>query len=177
MHLRNVVVWLVAALTSASLLYGAETRVVVHVLAKDAKFIGTSMGGALVTIRDTDTGELLAKGFTSGTTGNTRTLMLEPRQRGVSLSDDQAAKFVAVLDIDEPRLVTISAQGPYAQRQAMATTSTQIWLIPGKDITGDGVVLEISGFAVDVLQPQAHQRIRLQDGTASIPIRLNLVMM
>lgn len=177
MRLRKAAVWIATILASTSLVYGAETRVVVHVLAKDAKFIGTSMGGALVTIRDADTGELLAKGFTSGTTGNTGTLMLEPKQRGAMLSDEKAAKFIATLDIDEPRLVTIAAQGPYAQRQALAMASTQIWLIPGKDIGGDGIILEISGFAVDVLQPQAHQRIRLQDGTASIAIRLNLVMM
>ncbi len=38
------------------------THITVHVLAKGAKFIGTSMGGVEITIRDADTGELLAKG-------------------------------------------------------------------------------------------------------------------
>ncbi len=32
-------------------------------------------------------------------------------------------------------------------------------MIPGKDIIGDGVVLEIPGFVVDILSPQTHERI------------------
>ena len=51
------------------------TGITVRVRSKDAKFVGSSMGGALVTIRNADTGELLTKGVTVGTTGDTERLM------------------------------------------------------------------------------------------------------
>lgn len=46
------------------------TKITVRAKAKDAKFIGTSVGGALILIRNADTGELLASGRTEGSTGN-----------------------------------------------------------------------------------------------------------
>jgi hypothetical protein len=36
------------------------TEIVVRVIAKDGKFLGDDIGGALVTLRDVQTGELLA---------------------------------------------------------------------------------------------------------------------
>jgi hypothetical protein len=57
------VLFLVMMTTSAA---AVPTEITVHVKTKDAKFLGTSMGGALVTIKDAQTGEMLAKGVTSG---------------------------------------------------------------------------------------------------------------
>ena len=48
------------------------TEIVVRVLGNDSKFIGTSMGGMRVTLRDAQTGEILATGLTQGATGDTR---------------------------------------------------------------------------------------------------------
>jgi len=36
----------------------------VRVLGKDSKFVGSSMGGARVILRDAETGEMLAQGVT-----------------------------------------------------------------------------------------------------------------
>lgn len=155
----------------------AETKLVVRVKSKDAKFIGTSMGGALIIVKDALTGEILAQGKTLGSTGNTQQIMIEPHRRGVPLADENTAKFETVFDIDEPKLVTIEAHGPLSQRQALVTVSTQVWLIPGKPIDGDGVLLEIPGFAIDVLQPQTHAFFKLENGKATIPITINLTMM
>lgn len=152
-----------------------ETRVTVNVLSKDAKFIGTSMGGALVTIRGADTGELLASGLTEGSTGNTALLMTDNITRRTTLVDDGSAKFQATVDIDEPTLVEITARGPMAQRQSAASASVTQWLLPGKHVTaGNGVLLEISGFVVDVLSPPAHHR---TSSPADVTIRANLTMM
>ncbi len=168
----------VAVLISLGGAFAAQpTHVVVHVRAKDAKFVGTSMGGALITIRDSDTGEVLAQGVTRGTTGDTQTLMKTPHARGTQLSDDAAAKFDAVVDLEEPRLVTVEAKGPLAQRQSAVTVSTQVWLIPGKDIPGDGILLELPGFAVDLLSPQTHESIKLVNNEATLAITANVVMM
>lgn len=166
-------VCLLLGLTAAQ---AAETRVVVRARAKAAKFIGTSMGGVRVVIRDTDTGEVLARGITSGGTGNTTRLM-SGTAVGQPVSDETAAGFEAVLDIVEPKLVTIEVSGPLAQRQSLASSSTQIWLIPGKHITGDGVILEIPGFAVDIISPQAHATLDAAAGKAIVRVEANIVMM
>lgn len=149
------------------------TEIVVRALAKDAKFIGTSMGGAYVTIEEVKSGEILAQGVTRGSTGNTDKLVREPRQRYGQISTENAAKFEASLSLDEPVFVEVSAVAPGAQKQSQLRSSTQLWLIPGKDITGDGIVLEIPGFAIDILQPQAHE----VNSRETIAITANAVMM
>lgn len=174
---RDLCFLIVATLLMAFSTNAAETKLVVRVKSKDAKFIGTSMAGALVVVKDAVTDEILARGKTLGSTGNTKRIMIEPHKRGEPLADDKTAKFETTIDIEEPRLVTIEVHGPLSQRQAMITTSTQVWLIPGKPIDGDGVMLEIPGFAVDVLQPQTHAFFKLENGQAIIPITINLTMM
>lgn len=150
-----------------------STDVVVRAQSKDAKFIGTSMGGAYVTIEDASTGELLAEGVTEGSTGDTEKLVRDSKERYERLSTPDAAKFETELQLGEPTLVTVSATAPYAKKQAWATTSTDVWLIPGKPITGDGIILEIPGFAVDVFSPQTHQTL---SGRVLL-IKANVVMM
>jgi len=62
---------------------GAEpTDITVRVISRDAKFIGSSMGGVRITNRDADTGEILAQGMTKGGTGNTNRIMIRDRKRG-----------------------------------------------------------------------------------------------
>lgn len=151
-----------------------ETAVTVRVLSKDAKLIGSSMGGARVTIRDAATGELLASGVTAGSTGDTARLVQEPRTRGTDLGTEGAAAFETVLDLDAPTLVEITAHGPLAQLQSAVEASTTQWIVPGKPLTGSGsVVIELSGFAVDVLAPSAHSRLSDQE----VEVRVNLVML
>ncbi len=153
----------VFVLTLLGLLFGTgaveaePTKVVVHVLAQGAKFIGSSVGGAQVTIRDARTGALLARGITSGGTGNTKRIMRDRHPRNRVLSTPDAARFEAVLDLDAPREVVITARGPLAAPQAMTEASTRIWLLPGIGRrTGDGVLLELSGLIVAPVTPPFH---------------------
>lgn len=118
-----------------SIAEAAQTKVVVRAKAKDAKFIGSLMG-ALVIIRDSETGEVLARGFTTGGTGDTRKIMVDPLKRGQPITDDATAKFEARIELSEAKLVTIEVLAPYGQRQSMTTNTVQIWLIPGKDVSG-----------------------------------------
>jgi hypothetical protein len=175
--MKKLFLILMACFLLAGVSEAVQTRVVVRAKAKDAKFIGSTMGGALVVIRDSDTGEVLARGFTSGGTGDTRKIMMEPLKRGVSVIDKSAAEFEAVLDISEPKLVTIAVSAPYAQRQSLAQNTVQVWLIPGKDITGDGIIVDVYGFSVKVLLPQPHELLRLDGGRITVPVRANVVMM
>ncbi len=163
---------LVGCLTATSLAQ-QSTKVVVRAIAKDAKFIGTSMDGASILIEEADSGTILAKGKTEGSTGDTQRLVEEPQKRYGDLHTKGAAKFETQLELSEPTLVKVSATAPVAQKQSSATTSTELWLIPGKDITGDGIVLEIPGFAIDILQPQAHER----NPNDTVTITANVVMM
>ncbi len=151
-----------------------ETRVTVHVLSHDAKMIGSSMGGVQVTIRDADSGELLAEGVTRGTTGDTGKLVVEPRRRGVPVSTPEAGSFEATLDLEVPTRVEVRTYGPLAQLQSAVSASRTLWLLPGKHLdVGDGVLLELSGFAVDVLAPPAHARLPREE----VEVRANLVML
>lgn len=149
------------------------TEITVRALAGDAKFIGTSMGGVQVSIRDARTGELLASGVTSGGTGNTDLLMRQSRDRHDTLAVGNSAGYRASIDLEEPTLVEITGHGPLAFRQAAVTVSTQMWLIPGKDITGDGVILDFPGFVVDVIRPSAHASVQ----PGPVEVLANIVMM
>ncbi|MFC6633679.1 hypothetical protein [Microbulbifer taiwanensis] len=131
------------------------TKIVVRAKAQDAKFIGTSIGGAKVVIRDAETGEILAQGLTSGSTGNTDLIMKEPRSRHGSITGG-AAGFEATLDISEPVFLTVEVLAPAIKKQARVLAQTQTWLVPGKPIAGDGLIVEIPGFVVDLLSPQTH---------------------
>lgn len=156
---------------SPEIFQAQETSVMIRVKAKDAKFIGTSMGGAQVIVRDERTGKLLAEGFTEGSTGNTDVIMENPKTRTSKLSDENTAGFLAKLNIEKPVFVNIEAFAPGENR---VKSTTQLWVIPGKDIIGDGLVLEMSGFIIDILSPQTHQSIGAKK---EIEIKANIVMM
>jgi len=151
------------------------TDITVRVLSKDAKYIGTSMGGVRITLRDGDTREILASGVTEGGTGNTKLLMHESAGRRANMTDGASAKYDVTLDLTEPRLIEVEAYGPLAQRQAAQRVVQSQWVIPGRGVSGgDGWVLEMPGFAVDVLSPPAH--VRVAPGKA-VDVRANVIMM
>jgi hypothetical protein len=151
-----------------------ETTVMVRALAKDAKFIGSSIGGAKIIVRNAETGTILDQGFTSGSTGDTKLILKTPQERYDSLTDEETAGFKAELDITEPTFIEIEAHAPFNKKQARVVSSTQLWVIPGKNITGDGVVLEVPGFVVDILSPQTHERIKSSE---VVSLKANIVMM
>lgn len=62
-------------------------------------------------------------------------------------------------------------------RPSLVKTSTQLWLIPGKNVLGDGLIMEIPGFSVDVLAPQAHEMLKLTGKKMLVPVRANVMMM
>jgi hypothetical protein len=156
--------------------HAETTRITVHVLSKDAKFVGTAMGGMRVTIRDVDTGEMLAEGLTVGGTGETDRIMNQPWRRGAPLATETAARYAAAIDIDAPRHVEIAAYGPLAQLQSANTVSVTQWVVPGKHVDqGDAVLLVLPGFAVDILDPPAHTRVG--SAPVKVALRANLVML
>lgn len=141
---------LAAALCALAGAAAAEpTEVTVRAQAKDAKFIGESMGGVAITLTDAATGKVLASGLTAGGTGDTAKLVTAPRVRGQAVAGPADAKFAATLDIDRPTLVTATAKGPMGKPDAVITATSQMWLLPGKAIGGDGWVIELPGLVVE----------------------------
>lgn len=133
---------------------GKPTRVMVHVVARDAKLIGTHVGGVRISIRDAATGKVLAEGVQQGESGDTKRIMVEPHRRGAALYDTPgAAGFLATLTLEQSTVVEIAAEGPLGHPQAMERASKTLLLVPGEDVLGDGVVLEIHGFILEFLEP------------------------
>ena len=131
------------------------TRVMVRVIGHDSKVIGSGVGGALVRIVDARTGELLAEGKQEGGTGDTNRIMSTPHTRGMSIYDTEGtAGFRAQLRLSEPTIVNISALGPLGYTQAIRSATKQLLLVPGRHLEGDGVVLELHGFIVEILSPE-----------------------
>lgn len=157
-----------------NLVSAQETSVMIRAKAKDAKFIGSSIGGAKIIVRNSLTGEILAQGTTAGSTGNTDKIMKKDWKRGQDLSEENTAGFLAKLDIEEPTFVTVEAYAPFNKKQATVKSSTQLWVLPGKEVLGDGIVLEIPGFVVDILSPQTHEALSSEE---NIMIKANIVMM
>lgn len=157
-----------------SSIHAQETKIMIRAKAKDAKFIGSSIGGAEIVVKNAETQEILAKGLTTGSTGNTEIIMEKPHQRKPNLSDEETAGFLAKINLEKPTFLTIEAKAPINAKQAKVMSSTQLWAIPEKDILGDGVVLEIPGFVVDILSPQRHN---IYEKKTEIEIKSNIVMM
>jgi hypothetical protein len=151
------------------------TNITVRVLAKDAKFIGTGMGGAMVEIRNADTGEVLASGLTRGGTGDTGLIMNTPHSRWQSIGVEGAASFSAVLDISDPVRVQISAEGPVSAPESANRVSLTQWVLPGKHLdAGDGIVLTMPGFVLETLAPLADTEFPVG---RKVNVKVKMVMM
>ena len=149
MSLSKILTLAAIALTFSVNSFATETKIMIRAKAVDAKFIGTSVGGVKAVVEDAETGEILDQGWLNGATGSTSILIKDPIKRGQALTDDKTAGFVATVDISSPRLLRFKLIGPYGYRQALQEASMTSWVIPGKDILGDGIVLNMTGFIVD----------------------------
>ena len=149
------------------------TRIAIRVISQDAKIIGDGVGGALIRVVDAETGRTLAEGKQEGNTGDTQLIMSTPRARGMKIFDTEgAAAFIAELEIDRPTVVTISATGPLSYPQATKSASKQMLVVPGQNVMGDGVLLTLHGFIVEIVEPEP-----LQPVGRTIDVRARVQMM
>ena len=152
-----------------------DTRLVIRPQAHDAKFIGSMMGGVSITIKDSETGNILDKGIARGNTGDTQKLMMQPHERYMELSSSGASKYATTLSLEKPTKVTVIAEGPLAQPEAAVKVSKELWLIPGEHIEGDGIIMKMPGFVVDIVSSSAPDAVGIsEDG---IPVTAKIVMM
>lgn len=156
---RPALIVILAALSAAMSLGATPTVVTVRAISRDAKVLGEGVGGARITIREAGTGKVLASGTQTGGTGDTKRIMQEPRARGaVVYGSEGVAAYRATLELSGPTVVEITAEGPLKYPQAMQRASKTLLLLPGRHLEGEGVLLEISGFIIDVpaMQEQAN---------------------
>jgi hypothetical protein len=149
MKLSTILAFAIVSLAFSVQSFATQTQIMVRAKAVDAKFIGTSVGGVKAVVEDAETGEILDQGWINGDTGSTATLIKTPLKRGERQTDSKTAGYVATVDIKSPRLLRFKLVGPYGYRQSLQEASVTSWVIPGKDILGDGIVLNMTGFIVD----------------------------
>ena len=82
--------------------------------------------------------------------------MKQPRIRGAAVyGTEGTAAYRAELALSEPSLVEIIAEGPLAFPQAIQRASKTTWLLPGEHVSGEGILLELHGFIVDIMIPES----------------------
>lgn len=150
-----------------------ETRVVVRVVSHDAKIIGSGVGGARVVVRNPATGAVLAKGVQEGGTGSTSAIVVDPVARGSAIYDTPgAAAFTATVRLSAPTVLEFVGEAPLGYPQAVQRASKSMLVVPGQHILGDGVVLELHGFIVELLEPK-----RIPPGTDAIAVTARVRML
>jgi hypothetical protein len=168
--------FLAGALFMMSVAYAAEespprplnepvaTDVMVRVVAHGAMVLGDEVGGARVTITDVATGRLLASGLQLGEPGDQNQIMRTPRlMEEPRYSTRPSGSFHATLHLDRPTLVEIAAQGPLSYPSAIQRASKTVLLIPGRDLTQDGIVLDLNGYIVQIENPSPGESLMAKD--------------
>jgi hypothetical protein len=78
-------------------------------------------------------------------------------------SSHPSAAFTATLQLQTPTLVEISAEGPLAYPAALQRASKTLLLIPGQDLTHDGIVLHLYGYLVQIERPKPREALIAKD--------------
>jgi len=132
------------------------TTVLVRVVAHGAMVLGRDVGGARVTITDLETKQVLATGIQQGDAGDQIQIMRTPHLMEEPVySARPAAAFTTALTLQRPTLVEVAAEGPLAYPASMRRAAKTVLLIPGQDLTGDGIVLHLNGYIVQIEHPKA----------------------
>ena len=109
-------------------------------------------------------GRLLDSGIQLGDPGDQNQVMRTPRlMEEPRYSSRPSGSFQTTLHLDRPTLVEIAAQGPLSYPAAMQRASKTVLLIPGRDVTHDGIVLELNGYIVQIEKPPPGQPLIAKD--------------
>jgi hypothetical protein len=140
------------------------TTIVVRVVAHGAMVLGKEVGGARVTVTDVESGRILATGLQQGEAGDQNQIMRTPRLMEEPLYSSRAsAAFTTTLELIHPTLVDIAAEGPLAYPASAQRVTKRLWLIPGQDLTNDGIVVTLYGYIVQIEQPKPGEPLIAKD--------------
>lgn len=141
-----------------------STTILVRVVAHGSMVLGKEVGGARVTITDVASGRILATGLQQGEAGDQNQIMRTPHLMEEPLYSSRAsAAFTTTLELTRPILVDIAAEGPLAYPASAQRVTTRMWLIPGHDLTNDGIVLTLYGYIVQIEHPTPGQPLIAKD--------------
>lgn len=165
-----------------------ETKITVRVQARGGKFLGDDIGGSLVTLRDGQTGEVLASGVTRGGSGSLaaeygpgasqRVIVTpgSPPQVQWLVAARSTSRFDAALSLDRPTLVEVSVFGAVGGLQTAHRVAATQWVVPGEHLVSPpGWVVELPGLLVQVLDPPTHTN--LPSLPATVSLKANVTMM
>ena len=140
------------------------TTILVRVVAHGAMVLGREVGGARVTIADAVTKQILASGIQQGEAGDQNQIMRTPHIMEEPLySSRPSASYSATLELQKPTLVEVVAEGPLAYPASMRRAAKTILLIPGQDLAGDGIVLQLYGYIVQIEHPKPGESLIAKD--------------
>ena len=140
------------------------TTILVRVVANGSMVLGKNVGGARVTITDVATKQILVTGIQQGEAGDQNQIMRTPRlMEEPHYSSRPAAAFTATFDLLQPTLIEMTAEGPLAYPASFQRASTTVWLIPGQDMTNDGIVLHLYGYIVQIEYPKPGEALIAKD--------------
>ena len=140
------------------------TTLLIRVVAHGGMVLGREVGGARVTIRDSRTGQVLATGLQHGEAGDQNQIMRTPHMMEEPIySTHPSASFTTTLELQNPTLVEISAEGPLAYPGSLQRATTTAWLIPGQHLTQDGIVLHLYGYLVRIERPTPGEALIAKD--------------
>jgi len=101
--------------------------------------------------------------------------MVQPRRRGETVyATFNSAHFVAEIPLDRPTRVEIDTEAPLGYPQAIQKGSKTLTLIPGKDVLGEGIVIELNGLIVNVLNPSSKESLK---GGETVSVRAEVRML
>ena len=66
---------------------------------------------------------------------------------------EEGAEFTTTLSLQAPTWVEVIGEGPLGFEHAMQRASKSVLLVPGEDVTGDGIVLVLHGYIVELVEP------------------------
>jgi hypothetical protein len=155
--------------------HGIPTSLVVRVVGSHGMPLDDAVGGAAVTIRDVATGAVLASGKQTGPIGDLRAIMQTPRLPTEPLySTKESASFKVDLVLSKPTLIEVIGEGPLNFPAAKRRASKTVLLYPGKNMTGDGVVLQLYGLIVQIEAPKPDRPLGIGD---AVTVRATVRMM
>jgi hypothetical protein len=159
---------------TADVSLSVPTPIVVRVVASRAMALGDNVGGAAVTIRDVDTGAVLAAGRQTGPSGDAKSIMQTPHMLMEPVySVRESASFTTELQLSKPTLVEVVGEGPLKFPQAIRRASKTVLLNPGKAVTGDGIIVELNGLLVNIEAPTADRPLGIGDeGTLRATVKM-----
>ncbi len=140
------------------------TTILVRVVAHGSMVLGREVGSARVTITDVSTKRVLATGIQQGNAGDQNQIMRTPRLMGEPhYSSRPAAAFIATFDLLHPTLVEVTAEGPLAYPASSQRASATVWLVPGQNMSNDGIVLHLYGYIVQIEHPKPGEPLIAKD--------------